>query len=60
MIINGLVVVDPECDKLTIAPGESVYCSDISGHYAIRQGEVNRIQINMERQRGISDVKCAE
>ena len=59
VILNGLVVVDPECDKLEIAPKESVYCSDISGHYAIRQGEVNRIQVNMKSERGLSDVDCS-
>ena len=58
IIINGLVVVDPECDKLTLEPGESTYCTDISGHLAIRQGAVNRIQVNMFSERGLSDIKC--
>lgn len=58
VIMNGLTVVDPECDKLVIAPGESVYCADISGHYSIRNGEMNKIQVNMKAERGLSEVDC--
>ena len=60
VIINGLIVIDPECDKLTLAPGESTFCTDISGHFSIRTGEKNRIQINMRSERGLSIVDCEE
>ena len=56
--INGLIVAYPDCDKFTIAPGESVFCSDISGVLAIRQGAKNRIQISMKSQRSTSIVSC--
>ena len=59
IIINGLIIVDPECDKLEIAPGESIYCADLSGHIAIRTGAKNTIQVNMKMERGLSVVDCA-
>ena len=60
VLINGLIVVDPECDKLVLAPGESVYCRDLSGHYAIRKGQVNRVQLNLLGERAVEVVDCAE
>lgn len=58
VIVNGLTVIDPECDKMEIKPGESVFCADISGHYATRTGEQNRIQINMFSERSMTVVNC--
>lgn len=37
IMLNGMIVIDPECDKLTLNPGESVYCKDITGHIPIRR-----------------------
>jgi archaellum component FlaF (FlaF/FlaG flagellin family) len=58
IILNGLVVTDPECDKLVVAPGESVFCSDISGHLSTKTGELNKVQINMGTERSTSEVDC--
>ena len=58
IILNGLIVANPECDATEITPGESIFCADISGPLAIKQGEINKIQINMLRERGISLVNC--
>jgi hypothetical protein len=60
IILNGLVVIDPECDKMTLAAGESTYCKDISGHYTIREGKVNTVQINAFSERAFEDIDCAE
>ena len=59
IMINGLPpVADPECDKLILEPGESTICSDISGHYSIREGRVNTIQLNFYGGRVFESVKC--
>ncbi|MBR9691829.1 hypothetical protein GOV06_03495 [Candidatus Woesearchaeota archaeon] len=60
VILNGLLVVDPVCEKLTLAPGEETQCQDISGHIAIRTGKVNSVQINLLRDRAIEYVDCSE
>jgi hypothetical protein len=56
--VNGMIVVDPECDRDTLMPGRSVYCSDISGHLAIRQGKKNRVKIDMDPDRSDIVVDC--
>ncbi|MBW2995681.1 hypothetical protein KY332_00100 [Candidatus Woesearchaeota archaeon] len=59
VIINGLLVVDPECDSMTIAAGESTYCKDISGHIATRIGKVNTIVANAKNDRSVEYIDCA-
>ena len=56
--INGMLTSYPDCDKMEIAPGESIYCADITGPLAIRKGEDNKIQINMKTARSVNIVKC--
>ncbi len=60
VMINGLLIVDPECDKYILAPGESTYCKDISGHIKIRTGKENRIQLNALRERALEVIDCGE
>lgn len=60
VIINGLIVIDPECDKSTLEPGESTVCSDLSGHFTIRTGKVNTVKLNLLRESVIEYVDCAE
>ena len=59
IIINGLIVIDPECDKATLEAGESTVCSDLSGHFPIRTGKVNTIKLNLLRESVIEYVDCA-
>ena len=59
IILNGrFVVSDPECDSLEIAPGKSVYCADITGHFPIYKGETNKIQFNLRSGRSINEIYC--
>ena len=58
VVVNGLVVIDPECDTLILQPGESTYCSDVTGHYAIRQGKVNTVQLNLKGESIVEYVDC--
>jgi len=60
ILANGLIVVDPECDKLTLEAGESTVCSDITGHFNIRAGKTNSIQLNLAGSRIIKYVDCVE
>lgn len=59
VMLNGNVVVDPECDKLVLEPGESTICSDLSGHFSIRTGKVNTMQFNLAGVRYIEYADCA-
>jgi hypothetical protein len=56
--VNGMIVVDPECDRNTLMPDRSVYCSDISGHLAIKNGKENRVTIDMGSDRSDIVVDC--
>ncbi|MBD3354564.1 hypothetical protein GF361_01105 [Candidatus Woesearchaeota archaeon] len=58
IIIRGLIVPIPDCDNTTIKPGETVYCSDITGKYKIKDG-INRVQANLLRERAIEDIDCS-
>ena len=58
IMINGLLVVDPECDSLILAPGASTFCSDLSGHLAIREGKTNTVKINMLHESVVDYVEC--
>ncbi|MEE9525364.1 MAG: hypothetical protein V3V78_02035 [Candidatus Woesearchaeota archaeon] len=60
VLVNGLLVVDPACENLTISPGESTYCQDISGHLATRTGKVNTVVTNAKHERAIEYIDCAE
>ena len=60
IIINGLLSSYPVCDQETIAPGESVYCEDITGPLTIRKGQVIKIQVNMKTERSVSVVDCTD
>jgi hypothetical protein len=59
ILINGLLIVDPVCDSMTLAAGESTFCDDLSGHIAIRAGKVNRVQLNAFSERAYEEVDCA-
>ena len=59
ILINGLLIVDPVCDSLTLAQGESTFCDDLSGHIAIRAGKINRVQLNAFSERAYEEVDCA-
>lgn len=59
IIINGLVVVDPECDKMLLKPGESTTCADITGHYPIRTGKINKVQLNLHDEKIDKDIDCS-
>ncbi len=58
VIVNGLIVIDPECDKTTLEPGESTFCADLSGHYNVRADRVNTIKISLLRENVIEDIEC--
>ena len=59
VMLNGNVVVDSDCEKLVLEPGESTTCADLSGHFAIRTGKVNTMQFNLIGKRFIEYVDCA-
>lgn len=58
VFINGLVVVDPVCDNLTIAPHSSVFCQDLSGHFNVRRGKTNTIKLNLKSDSIQEVVEC--
>ena len=58
VMVNGLLVVDPECDSLTLEPGQSTFCQDISGHLAIRKGKTNTIKLNLLHENIVEYVQC--
>jgi len=58
VLVNGLLVVDPECDKATLAAGESTLCTDLSGHLSVREGKLNTVQINLANDRAVEYVMC--
>ena len=60
VLLNGMIVVDPECDTLVLAAGESTACSDISGHIPVRDGTTNTVQLNLAGERIVEYVECAE
>ncbi len=60
IIINGLLSAYPVCDSNTIAPGESVYCEDITGPLTVRKGQLVKIQVNMKTERSVSIVDCRD
>lgn len=58
IVINGLVVSHPDCDKNTIAAGESVYCRSIGGSLSIKKGAKNIVLINFLKTRNEYIVDC--
>ncbi|MBW2982014.1 hypothetical protein KY343_03985 [Candidatus Woesearchaeota archaeon] len=56
--LNGMIVVDPECRISTLMPGKKVFCSDISGHLAIRKEKKNTLQISMGSEKFDFVVDC--
>jgi hypothetical protein len=40
ILIRGLVVTRPDCDKMTLAPGESAICDDISGGFPLAASNI--------------------
>lgn len=56
--LNGMIVVDPKCSRYTLMPGKKVFCSDISGHLAIKEGKKNLIQIDMGSEKKSFKVNC--
>jgi hypothetical protein len=40
LLIRGLVVTRPDCDKMTLAPGESAICDDISGGFPLADSNI--------------------
>ncbi|MBD3249732.1 hypothetical protein GF336_06830 [Candidatus Woesearchaeota archaeon] len=57
-MINGLLTSKSECEQKTIAPGESTFCSDLSGPLAIRDGKSNLIIANTPSQKITETVIC--
>ena len=41
--VNSLVVRAPTCDEMTLEPGESTRCSDMSGPFPVRAGKQNLV-----------------
>lgn len=58
IMVNGLVSAYPDCNKLEIGPGESVYCQDITGALTLKEDQKVKIQINMEGERSLTIVEC--
>ena len=58
IMINGLIVIDPECDSLTLEPGASTICTDLSGHLAIREGKTNTVKLNLQHESIVEYVEC--
>lgn len=56
--LNGMIVVDPKCYIYTIMPRKEVYCSDISGHLAIRKGKKNTLQLSIESEKFNFIIDC--
>jgi hypothetical protein len=56
--VNGLVVRAPVCEKMTLAPGESVRCSDVSGPFAIRTGKENLVIVKLKGDSSQATVTC--
>lgn len=46
VLIRGLVVKEPGCDKTTLEPGESTTCTTLNGPFPVMDGE-NEIIIRM-------------
>lgn len=59
IIINGLIVVDPDCDKLDVQPGEAVYCKDFTGHLSVSGSKkTNEVTLNFHDKKVIEYVTC--
>ncbi|MBW2982013.1 hypothetical protein KY343_03980 [Candidatus Woesearchaeota archaeon] len=56
--VNGLVVRAPICEKMTLAPGESVRCSDVSGPFPIRAGKENLVIVKLKGDSAQATVTC--
>jgi hypothetical protein len=57
--VNGMIVADPKCSRDELMPGKKAFCSDVSGHLAIREGKENTIQINMGSEKKEFVVNCS-
>ncbi len=58
ILFNGIVVKSVDCGKLTLAPGESTMCSDISGGYPIINQ--NEVYVRSEKETSVVEVVCGE
>lgn len=56
--VNGMVVVDPECNILTIKPKKKALCIDISGHLPIKEGKENTVQLSTKTEKVRLVVDC--
>lgn len=56
--VNGMVVVDPKCNTYQLMPGKIVFCSDVSGHLAIREARENTVQLTIDSKKFSFIVRC--
>ncbi len=56
--LNGMVVVDPECNILTIKPKRKALCTDISGHIPIKEGKKNLIRLSTKTEKVRLVIDC--
>jgi hypothetical protein len=56
--VNALVVRDPGCDEMTLAPGENTRCSDMSGPFPVRVGKQNQVVVKLKGDSAQATVTC--
>ena len=39
ILLRGMVVIDPDCEKMTLAAGESILCENVAGHFSTGTGK---------------------
>jgi hypothetical protein len=58
VLLRGMVVKDPGCDKTVLEPGESTTCTTLSGTFPLVEGK-NEIVVRMEgAKEGKATVTC--
>lgn len=57
VVVNGYPVYPPTCEKLKLEPGETTYCSDLTGPYDFKKG-TNKVVINYRSESKQQIVEC--
>ena len=57
LLLRGMVVKTPGCDKEVLAPGESTTCTQLNGMFPVASGQ-NEVLVTIGAQTGKATVTC--
>ncbi|MBW2965975.1 hypothetical protein KY342_02620 [Candidatus Woesearchaeota archaeon] len=57
ILLRGMVVIDPDCEKMTLSAGESITCENVAGHFPTGTGQ-QQIMVRLKGAEAQATVTC--